>query len=454
MRGRRSSQRAGRAGRAGLHRTRRAAAHLLVALTLVFGALVVAVPPAAPALGDWEQLGGNLVGEPAAVSWGQGRIDVFARGTDNGLYHQWYDNGWSGWESLGGVLASAPAVSSWAPGRLDVFARGAAGDLIHRYYDNGWSAWESLSDPGTIGSSPSATSWALGRIDVFVASATDSQLLHRPYAHAWGTWGAWEGLGGVLVGAPAATAWTPERIDVVVRGSDNAMHQAAYRSGWAGWSWVGGVLTAPPAIVSSALGVLDAFVVGTDGAVYRGTNFGGWHGWKRVGGAATSGPAVASWRAGRIDVFVRGTDSALWHTWDNPPSGNGSGPPSGSGSGRRIVYCNSCQAVWHVEDNGDWYTFPVSGRAGVPPPGAYRVIRRINPGGSGNLRLPYFVGFAYGRTTDIGLHGIPLRPDGSPIQSDAELGQYRSRGCVRESQSDAIRTWNFGSLGTPVVVTR
>lgn len=40
------------------------------------------------------------------------------------------------------------------------------------------------------------------------------------------------------------------------------------------------------------------------------------------------------------------------------------------------------------------------------------------------------------------------------IQSDAELGQYRSHGCVRESQADAMRTWDFGTLGTPVIVTQ
>ena len=34
---------------------------------------------------DWVSLGGNLSSDPAAVSWGPGRIDVFARGTDNAL---------------------------------------------------------------------------------------------------------------------------------------------------------------------------------------------------------------------------------------------------------------------------------------------------------------------------------------------------------------------------------
>ena len=45
----------------------------------------------------------NLTG-PAVASWSSGRLDVFVRGTDNALWHKWYQNSWSGWESLGGVI--------------------------------------------------------------------------------------------------------------------------------------------------------------------------------------------------------------------------------------------------------------------------------------------------------------------------------------------------------------
>jgi hypothetical protein len=429
------------------------AGRLALILTFVLGMLAVGGAPASATFSPWESRGGTLVGEPASVSWAPGRIDVFARGTDNHLWHQAYENGWTGWENLGGSLSSAPGVASWAPGRLDVFARGTAGDLVHRYYDNGWSAWESLSAPGTITSSPTATSWGPGRIDVF-ARGTAGDLLHHYYFADPTGWRGWESLGGTLVGAPAAAGWAPGRIDVVVRGTDNALYQRTYAvTGWYPWARVGGFLVGPPAIVAHAPGTLDVFVIGSDNAVWRQTYFGGWWGWQRLGGFATTGPAVASWQVGRFDVFVRGTNGALWHTYERQPVGNGPAPPLGSGSGRRIVYCNSCQRAWHVTTDGDWYTFPVSGKVGVPAPGVYHVIRRLNPGGSGSLILPYFVGFAYGSTTDIGFHGIPLRPDGSPIESDSELGQFRSHGCVRESQSDAVKTWNFGSVGTPVIVT-
>ena len=38
----------------------------------------------------WESLGGVIDNTPAAVSWSLGRIDVFARGMDNAMWHKWW----------------------------------------------------------------------------------------------------------------------------------------------------------------------------------------------------------------------------------------------------------------------------------------------------------------------------------------------------------------------------
>lgn len=131
--------------------------------------------------------------------------------------------------------------------------------------------------------------------------------------------------------------------------------------------------------------------------------------------------------------------------------------PVASGSGRRIVYCNSCQTVWLVEaDDYVTATYKVSGHRGMPSPGEYHAFRKLDMGRSKShpdLRLPWFVGFAWGNTTDIGFHGIPLRPDGSQIEDDSQLGMPLSSGCVRESQSDAKILYDWAPEGTLVVVT-
>ncbi|MDQ6631931.1 MAG: sialidase, partial [Verrucomicrobiota bacterium] len=96
----------------------------------------------------YENLGGILTSPPASVSWNSVKIDVFARGTDNGLLHRWFDSpNWSAvWENLGGGLSGGPGVSSWGVGRLDVFIRGTDNALYTRFYVTpSWSSvWASL----------------------------------------------------------------------------------------------------------------------------------------------------------------------------------------------------------------------------------------------------------------------------------------------------------------------
>jgi repeat uncharacterized protein DUF346 len=176
----------------------------------------------------WESLGGELTSKPAAVSWAGGRIDVFARGTGNALWHRWYDNNaWYGWESLGGELTSGPTVSTWGPNRLDVFARGPDNTLWHLWYDGAWHGYESLG--GELTSEPAAVSWASGRIDVF-ARGTDNDSWHRWYDNY--SWYGWESLGGELTSGPTVSTWGLNRLDVFARGPDNTLWHQWYDGGW------------------------------------------------------------------------------------------------------------------------------------------------------------------------------------------------------------------------------
>ena len=128
--------------------------------------------------------------------------------------------------------------------------------------------------------------------------------------------------------------------------------------------------------------------------------------------------------------------------------------PAGSGSGKRVVYCVRCQRVWLVEANESARTHLVSGRAGVPRPGTYRVFSRSERAvaGSRKATMRHMVRFARGRTLAIGFHSIPRDLRGRPIQSESQLGSYRSLGCVRQADGDALALWNFAPLGTKVVV--
>jgi hypothetical protein len=71
---------------------------------------------------------------------GGNRLDVFVRGGDNALYHRWwYGLGWSEFERLGGELEGAPAAVSRGPNLIDVFFRGTDNHLYQMSYDG--STW-------------------------------------------------------------------------------------------------------------------------------------------------------------------------------------------------------------------------------------------------------------------------------------------------------------------------
>ena len=222
-----------------------------------------------PGLGGWEFLDGTIMEAPDCVSWGPNRIDCFARGTDNAMWHRWWDGAsWGGWESLGGVIMDAPDCVSWGPNRIDCFARGTDNAMWHRWWDGAsWGGWESLG--GVILGAPDCVSWGPNRIDCF-AKGTDNALYHRWWDGAG--WGGWECLGGTILETPDCVSWGPNRIDCFARGTDAAM--------WHRW-W--------------------------DGSA--------WGGWESLGGTILDKPDCVAWGPNRLDCFARGTDLAMWHRW-------------------------------------------------------------------------------------------------------------------------------------------
>jgi ribosomal protein L24E len=134
-----------------------------------------------------------------------------------------------------------------------------------------------------------------------------------------------------------------------------------------------------------------------------------------------------------------------------------SGPPlpPNSGTGRRIVYSNKEQRLWLVEANGVVsHSYLVSGRHGLPAVGVDHVYSKVPTSPSGDLTLPWTLRFSHASSgAPIDIHGIPLRPDGSPIEPDSLLGTPESHGCVRMNQADAEFVWNWSTVGTTVVVT-
>jgi hypothetical protein len=98
----------------------------------------------------WIRFDGSFLEQPSCVSWGPGRIDCFARGTNQAMYHGWRptalvdlrgSEGWRTWEGLGGEIGSAvgglqnqPSCVSSSLGRIDCFARGSDQQMWHSWW--------------------------------------------------------------------------------------------------------------------------------------------------------------------------------------------------------------------------------------------------------------------------------------------------------------------------------
>ena len=168
---------------------------------------------------------------------------------------------------------------------------------------------------------------------------------------------------------------------------------------------------------------------------------------------ALDGPGSAGGAATRTGTTVLVGDTL-------PPPPLEEALPENSGTGRRVVYSNSAMRVWAVEEDGRVVkTHRVSGLAGIPSPGEYTVWSRSlytysvnNP----SIRWMYMVRFAWTpRGGNIGFHEIPTECDSGgchKMQTEEQLGQSLSGGCVRQATPDAIWMWEWAQLGTKVVV--
>jgi lipoprotein-anchoring transpeptidase ErfK/SrfK len=135
-----------------------------------------------------------------------------------------------------------------------------------------------------------------------------------------------------------------------------------------------------------------------------------------------------------------------------PPQPAAPPPPADAAGGKRITYSISQQRASLYEGERMVRSYAVSGRKGFPRAGTYRVFSKSKVSTAGSLRLDNMVRFVPGKKA-TGFHAIPVRRDGTPIQGEDELGQYRSHGCVRQAPSDAAFLFDWAEIGVPVIVT-
>ena len=89
-------------------------------------------PTTLPKWGAWENLGGEMKeGTPPDVAVVDGGMEVYITGEDDAVYRKkWKDGSWTEkWEPMGGKVETGPAAVTWDDGKVDVYFTGKEGGL-------------------------------------------------------------------------------------------------------------------------------------------------------------------------------------------------------------------------------------------------------------------------------------------------------------------------------------
>lgn len=132
-------------------------------------------------------------------------------------------------------------------------------------------------------------------------------------------------------------------------------------------------------------------------------------------------------------------------------------PNTGQGTGKRIVYSRAGQRVWAVDDQERVVrSYLVTGsQYANEVPGVHKVYSRseVTTAWNGAAELPLMVRWLDTERGAIGFHAIPIdKSTGELYQTEDELGTKDSGGCQRQAEEDAWFMWNFGTIGTRVIV--
>lgn len=161
--------------------------------------------------GEWRSLGGRFTSAPA-ITCSVGGLDIFARGTNNGIWHYHLNNDGTivDWHDLEGRWQEGPDAATTGPDSVFVVARGQEGSIWIKGYAGGqWGSWVSLG--GSFNSAPSLIAWgARGQqptLEAFARGAGNAIYHARVTAFAPLQWTS---LGGEFNGPPSAAAWTDD----------------------------------------------------------------------------------------------------------------------------------------------------------------------------------------------------------------------------------------------------
>ncbi len=215
----------------------------------------------------WTDLGEVITCSPVIVSRDIGSAEIYFSDTSGALIRRSFSVGSGGQlvpagsrEVLAPQLLGDPAAASFGPWHVEVFHRQSNG-VLARVYGEGVPREDAtgldLLDDQVISSAPSA--WARAQ-DSVVCAARNARNELVTIAAEDGYWGNWQNRGGFIDSDPVAVTRIPSFIDVVAR--DNAQRLVRWSLRVATWS---GPETLPPPTSGWCVGQPRVFADGHGG---------------------------------------------------------------------------------------------------------------------------------------------------------------------------------------------
>jgi hypothetical protein len=224
--------------------------------------------------GTWntyQAFGGSNLSHFETVTWQDGHTEVFALGSDQAIWHQWWElssSAWSGWQSLGGQLTSGPGPIIWGDGHAEVFATAPGGVPYHIWTaSTGWTTWTAMT--GNLASRPVPVRLKNGDVDL-IGIGTDGYLYESVWNNIWSAFAKIDATT-PLFGEPSAIVNSNGTIEVFARDLTGQVVHTDSGASWAPVSPLGSsqLSQSDPFGWVRADGTVDVFAVDPQGSLMR-----------------------------------------------------------------------------------------------------------------------------------------------------------------------------------------
>jgi hypothetical protein len=272
---------------------------------------------------QWGPIGSAevMTGSPSAVvkseglTLGRGVIDVFYRGTKNGLQNWLWNGKWS-FSALGeeNIMAGNPSAIALPGGEMRVFFRDTKGGLYNWLWNGSKWSQSPLGEENVMAGEPSAVAYPEGHVRVFFRD-TKGGL----YNWLWdGSKWSQSPIGGenVMAGNPSAVALSEGHVDVFYRGTNGALQNWLFNGSWS-FSQLGeaNVMAGNPSAIALPENNMQVYYRDVKNGLYNWW----WHGGKWIPGALgeenlmAGDPSAIVWPDGNRDVFFEAPKEVLYN---------------------------------------------------------------------------------------------------------------------------------------------